>query len=140
MARLPNHSQDLTPAGERKRKERGTDNVAKARAGNVTIPEPNAEWSNTTKMVWDSMLESGQTSFFESSDYAMLYLTCEGIDHWLEQGGRRSPELLRVLMQSMGSLLATEGDRRRLRIELEKPSPEDTSFEATLTNLFDKSA
>lgn len=135
MSRLPNRESDLTPAGERKRKSRGT-KVTKVKAGDGLTIEPDPNWHANARLIWDSAQASGGKEFYEASDLAVLHLTCEGFDHWLTQGGRRSPELLRVLMQNLSGLLFTEGDRRRLNIELQKPNEEDHDFLAAVTDLF----
>lgn len=136
MPTLPNRSEDLTPAGERKRKERGT-TVARGKSIPATIPEPDPTWCKAARMVWDAMLTSGGAAYFESSDYAVLHLTADQIDHLYQQGGRRSPEFLRVIMQTLGTLLATEGDRRKLRIELQKAPDDDEDFLAGLDDIFE---
>lgn len=136
MPRPRNRSADLTPAGERKRKERGQHMVTKAESKPLLTIEPDPEWHSVARMLWESGLESGQSEFYESSDLSVLFLTCEGVDHWLSQGGRRSPELLRVLMQNLNSLLFTESDRRKAQIELEKADTEDEVL-ASVSALFE---
>lgn len=127
MGTIPNHTDDLSPAGERKRKERGIV-VTKAKAEPVLEFTPHPEWHAIALMVWNSALTSGGSTFYQNTDLAALFLTCEGIDHWLNQGSRKSPELLRVLLQQLGNLLFTEGDRRKLRIELQKAPDDDTAW------------
>ncbi|MCX6402186.1 MAG: hypothetical protein NTX33_19915 [Propionibacteriales bacterium] len=131
MGTIPNHSSDLTPAGERKRKERGIV-VTKAKAEPVLDFTPDPEWHPIAAMVWESALSSGGAAFYQNSDLAALYLTCQGIDHWLSQGARKSPELLRVLFQQLGSLLFTEGDRRKLHIELQRAPDDDQGWLDTI--------
>ncbi|WP_156969612.1 hypothetical protein [Knoellia subterranea] len=92
--------------------------------GSVVVPDPNPDWGAMATMLWSSATDSGVSTFYGSTDWATLYLLCDTVQHWTEQGGRRSPELLRVVMQGLGSLLFTEGDRRRLRVELEQPDAE----------------
>ena len=135
MPAQPERTENLSPAGERKRKERGTA-VTRGKSNPATIPEATATWCTASTMVWQAMLESGGAAYFESSDYAVLHLTCDQIDHLYQQGGRRSPEYLRVILQTLGSLLATEGDRRRLRVELQKSPDDDHEFLAGLDELF----
>ena len=135
MGRVPNRDADLTPSGERMRKARGT-SVTKAKAGKPQRPEPSDDWGTAARLIWDSLTTSGGAAFYESSDYAVLWLLCEQIEHLYSQGGRRSPEFLRVIMTGLGSLLATEGDRRRLRIELERaPDDDDEWLDSILRNL-----
>lgn len=122
MAKIPNRSEDLARPRERK----GTTGykVTKGEGRTATIPEPKPTWCDAARMIWDANCDSGGSDFYESSDYAVLWFACDQIDHLYSQGGRRSPEYLRVIMQTLGSLLATEGDRRRLHIELEKEMDE----------------
>lgn len=135
MSTMPNRSDDLTPAGERKRKERGS-TVTRGASIPANIPEPDVDWCHAARQIWDAMLESGGCAYFESSDYAVLYMICDQIDHLYQQGGRRSPEHLRVIMQTLGTLLATEGDRRKLRIELEKSDQSEATIFASVDSLF----
>lgn len=135
MATMPNRSDDLTPAGERKRKERGS-TVTKGTSTPATMPNPDSGWCPTARLIWDSMTESGGAAYYESSDYAVLYMVCDQIDHLYQQGGRRSPEYLRVIMQTLGTLLATEGDRRKLRIELEKADDRNATILASVERIF----
>lgn len=132
-----NRSTDLSASGERKRKQRGQGEVTKGKSRILLTIEPNPEWHAVARMIWDAGMESGQAEFYESSDLSILFLTCEGVDHWLTQGGRRSPELLRVLMGNLSSLLFTEADRRKAQIELEKPNTDDGDFLASVQDIFE---
>ena len=142
MPRYPNREDDLARPRHRKGKAHAYE-VDKGSLGNVTVPQPNPEWSETTLMLWNAALESGVSEFYASTDWATLYLTLDGIEHWRQQGGRRSPELLRVLMQALGALMFTEGDRRKLRVELEKleqPATWEQELDDMLSQLNDKAA
>jgi hypothetical protein len=134
MPTIPNRSEDLTPAGERKRKQRGTATV-RGKSNVATIPDASAEWGEAATMIWNAMIESGGAAYYESSDYAVLYMVCDQVDHLYRQGGRRSPEFLRVIVQTLGALLATEGDRRKLHIELAKAPDDDGDFLTGLDDL-----
>lgn len=136
MPTIPNRSHDLTPAGERKRKNRGSSDVTKADGKPLMDFEPNPDWHPTAAMLWEAGLNSGGAEFYENSDLATLFFTCEAASHWLEQGGRKSPELLRVIMQSLGTLLFSEADRRKVRIELERPDDNENDWSAELVTLF----
>lgn len=135
MPTIPNRSDDLTPAGERKRRQRGSTAI-RGKSNPATIPDPDSKWCSAARLIWDSVTESGGAAFYESSDYAVLHLTCDQIDHLYQQGGRRSPEYLRVIMQTLGTLLATEGERRKFRIELDKAPDDDGDFLAELDDIF----
>lgn len=118
----------------------------------VQTPEPDENWHPVVRRLWDSFLESGQRFLLEPSDWALLYLACEDLTRELKPrkvnlglDGRGEPILVEVAMpipggkltalnKLMGNLLATEGDRRRLAVEIdraahklagEKPMPKD---------------
>ncbi|HSX68448.1 hypothetical protein [Nocardioides sp.] len=137
MPRPRNRSTDLAPGSERARKSRGQDKITKAESKPLLAIEADPEWHPIARQVWEAGLESGQAEFYESSDLSILFLTCEGVDHWLSQGGRRSPELLRVLMQNLNSLLFTETDRRKAQIELERVQEDDDGVLASVSAIFE---
>ncbi|KGN39241.1 hypothetical protein N803_01750 [Knoellia subterranea KCTC 19937] len=120
---MPNRSDNLARPRARKGHEHDKP-ITKVSTGSVVVPDPNPDWGAMATMLWSSATDSGVSTFYGSTDWATLYLLCDTVQHWTEQGGRRSPELLRVVMQGLGSLLFTEGDRRRLRVELEQPDAE----------------
>jgi hypothetical protein len=59
--------------------------------------------------------------FYESSDYAYLYYVCDELNAFKNADGRcaHSAMMFAALNQAMSVLLLTEGDRRRVRIELQ---------------------
>jgi hypothetical protein len=137
---MPNRTEDLTPAGERKRKQRGTSAV-RGKSNPATIPSADPEWSQVARMMWDSAVESGGAAYYESSDYATLYLLCDQIDYLYRTNKAgdakpRSPEMFKAILAGLGNLLITEGDRRKLRIELTKAPDDDAEFLAGLDDLF----
>ena len=102
-----------------------------------------------------SVAESGQVRFFEPSDWMMLYMTCDQISRQLHKQfigfrdmGRGQQEAtygykpmngseLTAIFKILGSLGVTEGDRRRMRIELtrgEPAAPEVTAGQTAVTN------
>lgn len=121
----------------------------------VQIPEVPEEWHPTARFVFESFTRSGQARFYEPTDWATIYLTCEQIHHNLlpkdvvigQDEAAGEPIIRRMVvpmpgavlngvLKSMSMLLATEADRRRLSIELERNQPvEDT---AGVTNISTK--
>lgn len=51
----------------------------------------------------------------------MLYSLMDDLTYYKAQS-RRSSEMLSAIMSGLTSLLLTEGDRRRARVELSRPS------------------
>lgn len=139
MATIPNRSEDLTASGERKRKQRGVA-VVKGKSNPASIPSPDPEWCHVAAMMWNATLESGGAAYYESSDYAALYLLCDQIDYLYRtnkagESKPRSPEMFKAILAGLGNLLVTEGDRRKLHIELVKAPDDDADFLADLNDL-----
>jgi hypothetical protein len=71
---------------------------------------------------WDSLRVSGQAQFFQPSDWSAAELVVIAIDRFDE---KPQASMLASIQKGMASLLATEGDRRRVRVELEREADED---------------
>lgn len=115
--------------------------VAKAAgAAKVVVPEPDQSWHPVATRWFESLAASGQAQFFEPSDWGTAYMIAESISREMNPqpmvvGHGTSAEIemvslppkaasLAAWLKGASSLLATEGDRRRLRLELERPTPE----------------
>ena len=120
-------------------------------------PKPaNPDWHPAARAMWDAACESGQTIFWEPSDWAILALTCsqisqeyaddliiekvkrpmlggEGGGEELVYGSRPMPAgKFAAILKAFSALGMTEGDRRRMRMELNRigqPDPEATPEE-----------
>lgn len=89
----------------------------------VKQPPASREWHPIAKRLWKAMGESGQSRFYEPSDWAVAYSLMDDLSHY-KAGAKRSGQMLQTIMSSLSSLMLTEGDRRRLQIELSRPSAE----------------
>lgn len=124
MAHMPNRSDDLSPAGERKRKSRGTDQITHGELRPVgDVPQPDANWHSIAQDFYLSLMTSGQSDFYQDSDWMYAYSLCDDLSYY-KKSGQRSSMMLTAIMSAMSNLLVTEGDRRRVRIELTTPEPE----------------
>lgn len=111
--------------------------------GEVEIPIPDGDWHPIAHMMFESVMLSGQVIWMEPSDWAALYLLCESISRDLseqvvgitEEGTVVRAEIplkgasLSSYLKGMASLMMLEGDRRRLRIELERKKRLDAAAE-----------
>lgn len=107
-------------------------------AQNVVMPEPNDEWVDWVWEWYVSLAESGQAIYYEPSDWMVAYTMAVWLndlqrDHYL---GMRTLERgvqeaffgtkpmtsgdITAFLKGCAVLGATEGDRRRLRIELQR--------------------
>lgn len=65
---------------------------------------------------YDSLAASGQRRYYEPSDWLHAQILAEAIHEYAHSTGKAS--LLNAILAGSTSLLVTEGDRRRLRLEL----------------------
>lgn len=129
---VPNRSDDL--ARPRERKGGNQIPVTKGTARPYTIPDPDPEWHPIALMLWESLTLSGQRDFYQQSDWAFAYSICDDLSEY-KKAGRRSAQMLGTIYSAMTSLLVTEGDRRRIRIELSEEPEEDDSDNIVIGDL-----
>ena len=86
----------------------------------VEIPETPEHWHEIAKMVFNSIKSSGQREFFQQTDWAIAYMTCDEIHRYRQSDSPKAFHLQQIYA-ALGSLLMTEADRRKVRIELQKP-------------------
>lgn len=108
-------------------------------AEDVEAPEPDMSWHPIALRWYQSLADSGQSHWYEPSDWALAYLIAESMSRDLKPqvvgvsiDGKAVKATIPLRGTSMSSylkamtaLLVTEGDRRRLRIELSKPQVDD---------------
>jgi hypothetical protein len=86
------------------------------------LPEPDPLWHPIAADWYLSLQESGQAQFYEPSDWAMARYAAELMSRGLSSDRPPNGQYVAALNSVMASLLTTEGDRRRARIELERKS------------------
>lgn len=87
-------------------------------------PQKNSHWSNLAKKLWDELRKSGQTRFYEPSDWAVAYLLCETVTEF-QRSKMKNGQMLASIQSLMSDLLMTEGARRRVGIELDRKSADE---------------
>lgn len=104
-------------------------------ADRVEIPEADPDWHPVAARWFNSLADSGQSAFYEPSDWETAYLLAESLSRDLSEkvvavtkDGQEikaatpiSGASLSAYLKGMGDLLVTEGDRRRARLELQRP-------------------
>jgi hypothetical protein len=83
------------------------------------LPEPDEHWHDIATDWYLSLRESGQAVFYQPSDWAMARYAAHVMSQVL-LSERANGQLVAALNSVMSSLLTTEGDRRRARMELER--------------------
>ena len=86
--------------------------------GEVTIPEPGA-WHDTAIAWYRSLQHSGQSRFFEPSDWQAAHFTAQMM-HKCLTADEVSAQMVAQVRGMMTDLLSTESSRRRVGIELER--------------------
>jgi hypothetical protein len=67
---------------------------------------------------YEALRRSGQAQFFEPSDWSRAELVVLAIDDYVRD---HKAFHLQAIEKMSSSLLVTEGDRRRMRLEVERP-------------------
>lgn len=119
-------------------------NLDEVLAGEVEIPAPDPKWHPLARHFYDSLGKSGQAIWLEPSDWALAYILAESLSRDLnpqpiginEETGKPvmatvplKGSSLSSYLKAFSALLVTEGDRRRLRIELERQKRIDAAAE-----------
>lgn len=116
--------------------------VTVAPAGEVPeIPDADPTWNPVAARWFESLKVSGQHVFYEASDWMTAYAVAESMSREFEpqplvvgtgkdakvEMHRMAPKAasLAAWLKGAASLLATEGDRRRAALELQRPGPAD---------------
>ncbi|MGH3585643.1 MAG: hypothetical protein ACRDQ0_04925 [Pseudonocardia sp.] len=100
------------------------------------LPEPDPLWHPIAADWYLSLRESGQSAFYEPSDWAMARYAAHVMSQVLLSERGPNGQLVAALNSVMSSLLTTEGDRRRARMELER-KPAAKQAPASVTAIAD---
>jgi hypothetical protein len=88
--------------------------------------------------MWLTLGESAMSQFYDPSDWAFAWLTCEVLHEAMTTRNTMTGQLNATLIQAgfanLSRLGVTEGDRRRLRVEIEQGTPVDDPKIAILDN------
>lgn len=129
----------------RRRNKEDTPITTAAGAVEVVVPKPNSKWHPIAKRWFLALAESGQSKFYEPSDWATAEMIAETMSRDLkpqvvgvnEKTGKTITASIPIngarlssYLKAMSSLLVTEGDRRRARVELRRPNPDGEEEEA----------
>ena len=142
-------------SSQRRRTNKPEDGIEPTTApGAVEVPvtKANAKWHPIAKRWFEALAPSGQSAFYEPSDWATAELIAESMSRDLKpqvvgmsETVKTDPESgvsytvaepvlaaiplkgasLAAYLKAMSALLVTEGDRRRVRLELERPKGGD---------------
>lgn len=100
-------------------------------AGIVEQPPADADWHQIARDWYESLACSGQAIFFEPSDWAAAHYVAAVMTRNI-QAPRFNAQLFGSVWAAMNDLMTTEGSRRRLRLELERNTPDNGAAEASI--------
>lgn len=87
--------------------------------GEVEAPDIDPTWHEIAKDWYKSLRDSGQSKYFEPSDWAAARLVAHDLTRHLNSR-RPSSQWFAALWSGMADLLTTEGARRRVRMEIDR--------------------
>ena len=104
----------------RRNKDGGETEAVEAKAsGPVEQPPADETWHPIARDWYLALAVSGQARFYEPSDWATAQYVASAMSRNLE-ASRFSAQLFAAVASAMSNLLVTEGDRRRVRLEIER--------------------
>jgi hypothetical protein len=122
---IPKRSEELMGHLTKAQRAERTEGQAPG-AEHVEIPEPDPEWNPIARRWYDSLAESGQSRFYEPSDWATAVYVAEAMSRNLRHPERFNAQLFATVLSASRELLTTEGARRQLRLELQRPRAGDS--------------
>lgn len=121
----------------RRRNKHEVETLTAAGSPIVIAPEPGEDWEPLATDWYLSLGASGQSVFFEPSDWAFAQIVADTLSRYL-RAGKPNAVLFSSIMSAMSSLLTTEGDRRRLRIELSKSQEDNEDDDSDFAELLER--
>lgn len=98
--------------------------------GPVPVPPSDPNWHELAREWYEALASSGQSKFYEPSDWAAARLLAAVMSKNLKQT-KFSSVLFATVWAGMGDLLTTEGERRRVRMEIEREQSNDEPASVT---------
>lgn len=105
----------------------------------VELPYPaKVGWTANVIRLWESLAESGMAQYYKPSDWAMAFIVLDTLNTALtsenHMTGLISFSSVNKCLDELARLGVTEGDRRRLRIELATADTEKDTKVAIMDN------
>lgn len=90
----------------------------------VKIPEPHHEWHPMATGFYEALRSSGQSQFYTAADWHAAHL-CASLMSRVYSDPEAGASVVREIRGLFSQLLVTEGDRRRVSVELERGASSD---------------
>ena len=108
----------------RRRNKDGGEVEHVATSGAVEPPDPPDGLGERALAWYRSLAESGQAQFYEPSDWQVALVCAQAIDLFMETG---RATILAEVRGLQSQLLATEGERRRVKLEVDRDDGEESA-------------
>jgi hypothetical protein len=112
----------------RRRNKPQVSTTAVAVEGEVQRPPALDSWHPLARDWYDSLADSGQSKFYEPSDWHSARLAADIISRSVS-GDQVSSAEVGAMSKLLSELLVTEGSRRRVRLEVERAKSDSHSPE-----------
>ena len=111
-------------ATRRRRNADSVETTTTQREGRALPPELPEDSHAVARAWYDSLAASGQSTYYEPSDWAAAVYVAEAITRNLA-ARRFSYQAFATIFSAMADLLTTEASRRRVRMEIERARDEE---------------
>jgi hypothetical protein len=119
---MPKRSEERT-----RRNKTGEDGLSVKKG--VALPyqwqEPGEDWDPRIVTFYESFKDSGMQAYYQQTDVSVLWLACDLLSSQVMSSGRPSAMMLAECMKMLDGLGITEGERRRIKIELDTPQVQE---------------
>lgn len=121
---VPGRAEFLRGHGAVKARSRAVSTIQVECTSDLQWPEPAESWSESRKLLYLSLRESPMASFYQQSDCYMAFEVIDVLDKAIKTPaattGLPNQSAITACWVALGRLGVTEGDRRRLSIEIER--------------------
>lgn len=128
---MPKRSEERTRRN--KPENEGGVSLSKGERVEYKVPPVDSAWHPRAKQWYRSLSRSGMRDYYELSDYETARILCDALTEYYK---RPTAMMLATILQGMTALGTTEGERRRMRIELESPKELETPASVTALSIY----
>lgn len=136
-------------AAEHKRRDAEAAKRAAQSEPTSVAPDPDPNWHPIALRFYQSLIDSGQSYYYEPSDWAMAHVLCESMTRHLEpvllgedahgepvyESQPLSSSAMMGYLKGMTQLLVSEADRRRVGLELKTGAAVDGVDDADVVSI-----
>ena len=131
---IPNRSGDMSR--ERDAHTGGRAEIRKGQLKPMEFYAPDPEWHDSCQRIWNSIPDSGMAEFYQSTDLAYLWSLLEDLSKAKIRADKADKPISAMLVTAVYNQLNnfgfSEGDRRKMRIELEESIEESPIEQAAI--------